>query len=398
MIAGWVAFLNLYAPQPLLPLLARIFHKTPARVSLLITVSTLAVALAAPFVGMLADRWGRKRVIVPAALLLALPTVATALARSFNQLLLCRFCQGLLIPAVFAATVTYINEEWKEGAGAAIAAYVSGTVLGGFSGRMVCALLTAHLGWQAGFAVLGALNLAGGLLVWAWLPPDRSVARRLPPDSWGPLQHLRNPQLMATCAAGFCVLFCLLGTFTYVNFYLAAAPFRLGTGALGLLFVVYLVGAATNPLAGRGIDRFGHRLTIPAVLALSIAGSLLTLIHYLPAVVAGLAIFCAGMFGAQSTASSYIGRAAKHAQASAVGLYVTAYYIGGSFGSAVPGHLWSLGGWPACVALMTVVQVGTVALALLFWQRPSVAPSALRQTAEAAPSLPARVFLGSPAD
>jgi predicted MFS family arabinose efflux permease len=343
---------------------------------------------------MLADRWGRKRIIVPAALLLSLPTFALALARSFRLLLFWRFCQGLLIPAVFVVTVAYINEEWQQGAGSAVAAYVSGTVLGGFFGRTVCALLTARLGWQAGFVVLGALNAAGGLLIWAWLPAGKVAQRRVRQNGAGLLRHLHNPQLMATCAAGFCVLFCLLGTFTYVNFYLAAAPFHFSTGTLGLLFVVYLVGAATTPAAGRAIDRFGHRLTISAVLAVAIAGGLLTLIHFVPAVVIGLAIFCAGMFAAQSAASSYIGLAAREAQASAVGLYVTAYYIGGSFGSAVPGRLWTWGGWPACIALVTVVQIGTILIALCCWRRP--APADVRQHGKI---LAARVTLsGSPGD
>ena len=66
------------------------------------------------------------------------------------------------------------------------------------------------------------------------------------------LRHLRNPRLVATYAVGFCVMFSLLGTFTYVNFYLAAPPFGLSTAALGLLFVVYLVGAVVTPTRGTG--------------------------------------------------------------------------------------------------------------------------------------------------
>jgi MFS transporter, YNFM family, putative membrane transport protein len=48
MFAGFAAFLDLYATQPLLPMLARTFHATSFRVSLTITAPTIAVALAAP--------------------------------------------------------------------------------------------------------------------------------------------------------------------------------------------------------------------------------------------------------------------------------------------------------------------------------------------------------------
>src|SRR5690349_1091809 len=85
--AGFCAFTTLFAPQPLLPLLARVFAISPGRASLLVTASTLAVAMAAPFAGMVADHFGRKRVIVPAAFLLAVPTLLAATASSFGQLL-----------------------------------------------------------------------------------------------------------------------------------------------------------------------------------------------------------------------------------------------------------------------------------------------------------------------
>jgi predicted MFS family arabinose efflux permease len=180
-------------------------------------------------------------------------------------------------------------------------------------------------------------------------------------------RHLRNPRLLATYAVGFCVFFTLLTTFTYVNFYLAAPPFRLSTAALGWLFVVYLAGAAITPFAGRLIDRMGHRFTLTVAFLGGAAGMCLTLIGSLPVVMAGLALCCTGVFVAQAAASSYIGEAASEARAAAVGLYVMFYYAGGSAGASLAGPLWSRGGWPACVALIVCAQALTIALALRFW-------------------------------
>ena len=369
-LAGACAFLDLYAPQPMLPLLAQVFHTHIAHISLLVSVSTLAVALAAPFAGLVADRWGRKQVIVPATLLLAVPTLAAATATSLGQLLVWRFLQGVLTPGIFAVTVAYINEEWRSGVGAAMAAYVAGTVLGGFTGRMLAAMVTAHGSWQLAFVLLGLLNLAGGAAIWAWLPAGKRFQHAGGKGHGQQLiEHLRNPQLVVTYAAGFCVLFSLVGTFTYVNFYLAAPPFRLGTAWLGMLFVTYLVGAVITPVAGRAIDRLGHRKTYSAALTVGLAGIALTLVPSLAAVVAGLALCCTGVFIGQSAASSYIGVVTKEGRASAVGLYVSFYYAGGSLGAALPGHLWDWGGWPACVALVGSVQALTIGLAWKFWSR-----------------------------
>jgi predicted MFS family arabinose efflux permease len=368
--AGFCAFLTLYAPQPLLPMLSAAFHASATAVSRLITVSTLAVAMAAPFAGVVADRVGRKRVIVPSALLLAAPTFLAAASTGLGQLLFWRFWQGVFTPGIFAVTIAYINEEWDIGAGSAMSAYVAGTVLGGFSGRMVSAIVAGHSSWRGAFIALGLLDVLGGIVMWAWLPADRhsGQARRRVSTARAMLRHLRNPRLAATYGVGFCVLFTLVATFTYVNFYLAAPPFLLSTAALGLLFVVYLVGAVVTPVAGRWIDRLGHRFALTVAFSGGAAGIALTLAHSLPLVMVGLALCCTGVFIGQSSASSYIGTVTGEARAAAVGLYVMFYYIGGSFGAEIPGHLWSRGGWPACVALIGGVQLVTIGVGWAFWR------------------------------
>jgi predicted MFS family arabinose efflux permease len=369
-LAGFCAFLTLFAPQPLLPLLATAFHASAGTIGFVVTVSTIAVALTAPLAGIVADRFGRKNVIVPAAFLLALPTLLAATSGSLGQLLFWRFWQGVFTPGIFAVTIAYITEEWETGAGSAMSAYVAGTVLGGFSGRMVAALAAAYFSWRWAFVALGVLNLLSGVAIWAWLPQGRRIARHRHRVSTlrVMLQHLRNPRLLATYAVGFCVLFTLLGAFNYINFYLAAPPFRLSTAALGLLFTVYLVGAFVTPFAGRWIDRLGHRFTLALAFGGGIAGICLTLLPSLPAVILGLSLCCTGVFIGHSSASSYIGTVARESRAAAVGLYVMCYYAGGSAGSALSGHFWNRGGWPACVALVVTVQVLTILTAAIFWK------------------------------
>src|SRR6266852_4254373 len=73
-LAGFAAFLDLYATQPLLPMLVRTFAASAFAVSLTITAPTIAVAITAPIIGRLADRFGLRRVIVMSAAAL---TVAT---------------------------------------------------------------------------------------------------------------------------------------------------------------------------------------------------------------------------------------------------------------------------------------------------------------------------------
>jgi predicted MFS family arabinose efflux permease len=353
--AGFCAFLGLYATQPLLPMLGKLFQVGKGTVSLTLTAST---------------RWGRKRVIVGSASLLAVATLLNATAQGLPALIFWRFLQGIFTPGVFAVTVAYVQEEWAEGgAGRAMALYVTGTAIGGFTGRMLSGLIVSHWNWHWAFVALGVLGAASALVLQAWLPRERRFTGGAREGSLlaGMASHLRNPRLLATFAAGFCVLFSLVATFTYVTFHLAAEPFRLGPLAIGSLFCTYLVGALVTPPCGRIIDRCGHRVALAMAMGAGIGGLLLTLVPNLWAVVTGLALCCSGVFVAQAAANSYMGLAASHGKALAVGLYVTCYYIGGSVGSELPGFLWRFGGWSACVALVVLVQLLTIAITFTGW-------------------------------
>ena len=375
--AGFCAFLGLYATQPLLPMLERFFQAGKATVSLTLTATTIGVAIAAPLVGSVADRLGRKRVMVYSASLLALATLLDATATGLPSLVFWRFLQGLFTPGVFAVTVAYVQEEWAAGgAGGAMAIYVTGTVIGGFTGRMVTGLIASRWNWHWAFVLLGALGALGAAALQAWLPPERHFTGRPQGASLlsGVGGHLANPRLLATFAAGFGVLFSLVATFTYVTFHLAAAPFHLGPLGIGALFLTYLIGAAVTPPCGRAIDRYGHRTALALAMGMASCGMLLTLVPHLWTVVAGLTLCCSGVFVAQATTTSYIGLAAEHGKALAVGLYVTCYYVGGSVGAELPGLLWRFGGWPACVALVILVQLATILLTWTCWSAASWPP------------------------
>jgi YNFM family putative membrane transporter len=371
-LAGFVAFLGLYATQPLLPLLARTFGASTFRVNLTITAPTMVIAACAPFVGRLADTIGLRRVIIGSSFTLAVVTALAATSTTLRQLVLWRLAQGLMTPGIFAGTVAYIHEEWPaERAGRGTAAYMSGTILGGFTGRAMAGLVAADVNWHMSFVALAIVNVLVSTALCAWLPRERALQRRHSKDGGRlrPLQYFRNGQLVATYAIGFCVLFTQVAMFTYVTFYLAAPPFRLSTSALGWLFVVYLLGAVVTPFGGRWIDQHGHRSGLALAMAIGGVGALLTLVVWLPAIVAGLALCSTGVFIAQAATSSYIGAVTTRDRALAVGLYSTFYYSGGSIGAAAPSPLWSLGGWPACVALIVLVQLLGITIALTFWQR-----------------------------
>ncbi len=365
--AGMCAFFTMYVTQGLLPSLRHVFHAGVAELSLTLTVTTLAVAAAAPLAGSLSDRFGRRPVLLSALAGLSASTLGAASADTLHALLVWRALQGLFVPGVFTATVAYIGEEWPaHDVPAVTALYISGSVAGGFLGRFIAGMVTARWDWQVAFLVLGALNVVFTLLVAYGLPASRGFhpSGSLHASLAGLPRHLRNGRLVGSYAIGFGILFTQVCTFTYVTFHLAAPPYGLDLRELSLLFTVYLVGMVATPMAGRLAWRFGPRRVFGWAVALSAAGMLLTLCSALPLIVLGLTASSAGVFIAQSMATAQVPTFARDARSSAVGLYVMCYYIGGSLGAFAPSVVWLHAGWAGCVALVLMVQaaIGTVAL------------------------------------
>ena len=367
MLAGMCTFLNVYCTQPLLPYLQRVYNSSVIGISLTVSSTIIAVALMAPIVGLMAESIGRKKVIVPSLYALTVPTLLAATSHSLHALVFWRFMQGLFVPGVIVVMMAYINEEFATSyVGRAMGAYIAGTVLGGFLGRFIPGVVAHHFDWRASFLAIGVLNLAGAIVVQRALPKAKnfvrssSVKNSIAESS----AHLRNPRLLAVFGMGFAALFCLVGVFTYVNFYLAAPPFHLNSAQLGSVFFVYLLGVIVTPFSGRFLDHYGVRHTALLAFGFAVIGLTLTLVPNLSLIIAGLALFSSGIFIFQSVGTVQTGIVARRARSSAAGLYVNFYYMGGSLGAIVTGWTWVGNGWRACVLLL--VGVSGLALALAY--------------------------------
>ena len=371
-LVGFCTFLGLYATQALLPSLKQLFAASEVEVSLTISAATAAVALTAPLAGLVVDRWARKPLLIASLFALAATTLLAATAPTLPALIAWRFVQGLFVPVAYIVTLCYINETCDASRlGASMASFVTGNVLGGFTGRALSGVMVELGDWRFAFVALGGLTVVGALAVAFLLPPSSqerpAYLGMAGIRQWGGL--LRSPALVGIFAAGFNTLFVLVALFTYVNFHLVEAPFHLGAMGLAAIFSVYLLGVIVTPLAGRLIDAYGYRPVFLAATATAMGGVLLTLLPTLWGVIAGLAVSSSAVFVCQSAATSALGATAGRSRSLASGLYLAFYYLGGSVGGALPGFFWTQGGWWACVVLVVGVQVLTMGIVAVFWPK-----------------------------
>jgi predicted MFS family arabinose efflux permease len=368
--AGASVFVNLYSPQAILPLLAQEFGVGAADISLAITATTLAIAMTAPFTGAIADVLGRRRVIITAMIVLLIPSVMVAFAPSLHALVFWRFLQGLVMPAIFTVTIAYIGEEWSPREATGVTGiYTSATGFGGFAGRVFPGVLADAVGWRGGLLASAAMTLFCLVVVVALLPPERKFVRAvsLRASARQMVAHVKNPKLLAVYAVGFGVLFNFIALFTYVSFLLAGPPYNLSATFLGLIFLVYLTGTIVTPFTGRAVGRFGRRNFIVVVIAIWACGIALTLVPSLIAIIAGLAIAAACGFLCQASSTSLVAITAQQGASSAVGLYVTAFYLGGSVGATLGGIAWTFAAWPGIVAIILAMLTIIATIVATSW-------------------------------
>jgi len=300
--------------------------------------------------------------------LLAIPTALLASAPNLTVFAALRIAQGLCMASAFTLTLAYLGEECSAmDAGGAFAAYITGNVASNLIGRLISAGVADHLGLAANFYFFSALNLAGAVLVYFTIhgtEPIPMMQGAAPARPANRLRHWRDAKLRAAFGIGFCILFAFIGTFTYVNFVLVAAPLSLGPMSLGLVYFVFLPAVVTTLFAGRVAQVIGTRTAVWGALALAGIGLPLLLTGNLPTVLGGLALVGVGTFFAQAVTTGFVGRVATEDRGAASGIYLASYFSGGLVGTALLGQLFDRFGWSACVGGTALSLAVAAALAV----------------------------------
>ena len=384
--AVWAAavgsFALLYAPQALLPLISSDLDVPPSTAALMVSVATGTLALALLPMSYLADRVGRTRLMTVALAVAALLGTLAPFAPSIELLLVLRAAQGIALAGLPALAMAHLSEEVRPSAvGVAMGLYVAGSTVGGLSGRVLSSMVAEVGGWRAGSAAVGVLGLLCVVAFRVLLPPPTALPAAAPAARVGQLRrHLRDPGIQWLCLSAFVLMAAFVTVYNFLGYRLLAEPFGLSPALVGLVFLAYLAGTTSSPVAGQLGDRLGRRAVLLGGVLLALAAALLTLSDLLPVVLLGLVLFTMGFFAAHTSASGMVGNRARVGRAHATALYLLAYYAGSSLGGWLGGVVYERGGWAALVGYVAALLVVALGLALLLRRTPPLA---------AAPPVPA---------
>jgi YNFM family putative membrane transporter len=364
-LSAFAIFASLYSVQPLLPIFAAEFDLGAGPASLALSVTTATLAIALLFASWVADRLGRKTLMVWAILLTSALGLLLPFAPNWWSLILIRTVMGLTLSGLPAVAMVYLAEEIEpEALGFSMGLYIGGTAIGGMAGRLLSGVLADWFGWRPALLVLGIAIAVAAVAVVLLLPTPRNSTRiRIGMRDLARLIRLQfnDAGLPWLFASAFLLMGSFVTLYNYAGFRLALPPFELSHAAIATIFVVYLLGSVSSAWAGGLAQRLGRRKVYWTLVLTMTLGVGLTLIPSTPVIIAGLAVATIGYFAAHGIASAWVARRAQVGRAQASAIYLFAYYLGSSTLGTLGGYAWVAWGWNGVM----LVSGGAASAALL---------------------------------
>lgn len=250
--------------SPVLPVLRATFGVTDSQVGLIVTVYTLPGILLTPFVGLAADRLGRRKTLIPLLVVFGVAGVAIAGAATFRQVLVLRFVQGIGASALITLAVTLIGDYYTGNRQRAIIGINSSAIGTGAAVYPLVGGVLAAVRWNAPFLFFGVSLLVGGLALVVLDEPAYDRPERL-------RTYVENIRAALAVPAAIGIYLAAMATFfLFYGGVLTAIPLLL-TDAFGVvephLGVILAVVSITNAVVASQYGRIEGRLRLETFVA-----------------------------------------------------------------------------------------------------------------------------------
>lgn len=247
-----MAVLGVSSITPAFPLIMEELKISPQSIGMLITVFTLPGILMTPVLGILADRFGRKRILIPSLLAFGIAGTACAFIRDFNLLLMMRFLQGIGAASLGSLNVTLIGDLFSGEERTAAMGYNASVLSVGTAGYPAIGGFLATLGWYYPF-VLPIAAVPLGLIVLFSLknpePKNQKNFKEYIHAAWNSIKKRRVIMLLIVSTLTFIILY---GSYLTYFPILAGQSFQAAPLIIGLLMsAMSIVTAVTSSQLSR---------------------------------------------------------------------------------------------------------------------------------------------------
>lgn len=239
---------------PVLPALSGHFGVGEGMVGLVITFYAASTAISFPFMGFFADRYGRKKVLIPALFINGIAGIICALAPNFPILLTARAIQGIGIAGMAPMALILIGDLYDGSERAAAMGSLSSTRSGGGVISPILGGTLATFSWSFPFLVY-TVSIPLAIAFWAWFPfPDKassiSIGEYLKPLG----EAMKNSRVQAVLLLNFLSFFLLYTVVIFIPHRLTA-EFGMSEALAGAFLAVQAMGTIAIAMqAGRLVE------------------------------------------------------------------------------------------------------------------------------------------------
>lgn len=365
-LGGFAIGTTEFATMSLLPFFSEGLGIDEPTAGHVISAYALGVVVGAPVFAVASARISRRTMLIVLMALFAIANGLSALAPTYESMLLFRFFSGLPHGAYFgmaslvAASLVPIDQRAQ-----AVGKVMLGLTVATVVGVPFASWLGQTIGWRWGFGVVAVLALATVLMVLAVVPRDRPAADASPLRE---LDALRRPQVWLTLAIGAIGFGGLFAVYTYLASTLIEVTHVSQTVVLFVL-AAFGIGMTAGNLI---VPRFADRALMPTAGALLLwsAGALalypLAAAHLWSMILVVMAIGFGGSLGA--VLQTRLMDVAEDAQNLAAALNHSAFNAANALGpflgglAIAGGYGWTSTGWVGCALALGGFAIWAVSL------------------------------------
>jgi MFS family permease len=360
----FTVFLSLFQLLPTAPFRILELGGSTTAAGLFLGLLTYASALSAPVTGALADRLGRRRVLLVASVVIAGLSAAYAVVPRWEALVALVFFHGLFWSGLLSASAAYMTGLIPPGRRAEGIGYWGMATVLATAFAPALGLAVYARGWTALCASVGALNVVMAVIAWN-LEPD--PPRR---TDHGPF-FTRDLVAWRVLAPSLALFLCSFG-YGGVTSFVAMWTEKNGLAPRGLFFTVFsLTVLVLRPFLGRFADRAGPRRVLLPLLALTaLAFATLAVATTRPLLALSAFLFGAGFGNVYPVFAAHVTRhVASEKRGAAFGAILAAFDTGIGTGSIALGAVIGHAGFPVAYGGAAVLAALSVPAFLLLDRR-----------------------------
>ncbi len=361
----WCALIvvsSVYVTTPLIGVFAKEFQVTQTTAAWTGSIFSLFYAIGFLIWGPLADRYGRKQIIVFGLGVLSLVTFAVGFANHLLWLIILRGLQGFVSAAFAPAALAYVFDVYPKRKLVTTIGFTSfGFLTAGIFGQVVAGFIDQTFDWNFVFILFGGLYLVSLVAVAKILPLTKSEKTSINMAYY----MVQVKKIFAQKNFRLCyvitimLLLTFIGMYTTLGDYLSNAPFYLGDKEVLYVRAAGLAGMILSPFTGFLAKKFGLLLVLRVGLSISVGGLLMLGIDTnLPVIICMSVIYVAGISLTFPAIMTLIGEWSGNIRAIAASIYTFILFIGASLGPIVTSGLMQTGSFFITFVVLSLMLSG----------------------------------------